>query len=224
MTLRLVSFLVLGMSAASAFAVDVPGGSFEEATPFAWHAGAGAMIGKTGNSTNTPVRNMIYTPGDIFVGYRRKRLRIGVDFQYEVYGQTDDPASFSNQNLEGTSLSAGLEAQYFFSLRWGMGLKYTAWNKLSLDTSAANGQSFSYINGTGWTLKLIRNFAIFSLYASITRDQFPQSDSGGVAALTSPLVSTCYGVGFIVGNMVPMHTTSGPIPRLYPGEKYTDPF
>jgi len=55
----------------------------------------GAMIlfgsGSMGNSTDVLSRSMTYTPVALFAGYNIKKFRVGINYEYNMAGQTADP-------------------------------------------------------------------------------------------------------------------------------------
>ena len=63
----------------------------------------GAMMlfgtGKMGNDTDVLSRSMVYTPVILFAGFNLKSFRIGINYEYDLLCQSDDPAQFSNQNI-----------------------------------------------------------------------------------------------------------------------------
>lgn len=197
-------------------AVEIPSPLFTEATPFAWNLNAGFLTGTLGNTTDTASRSTTLAPIELFLGYRKKKLRIGGLMAAAYRGQTTEPDSAGGQNLGGTNLFAALEAQYYFNVRWGVSLHYKLFNELELENQTASGYRFKYKDGSGLGAKVMRTFRHFSVFVAVTEDSYKTSSIGPTnATLTSPLRGTSFGLGIMIGNMIPTHRTSGPGPKEY---------
>ncbi|MGZ3689856.1 MAG: hypothetical protein ACXVAX_00045 [Pseudobdellovibrio sp.] len=107
----------------------------------------GAMVlfgpGKMGNDSDVLSRNMIYTPVDIFAGFNIKKLRLGINYEYLIVGQSDDPASYSNQNIGGKGSSAGLRFDYYNGST-SFGIIYHLSDKYTLDKPTLSGATSEY--------------------------------------------------------------------------------
>src|SRR3989338_7588915 len=56
---------------------------------------------------------MIHTPVALFAGFNMKKFRLGINYEYNLAGQTADPASVSNQNLSGKGAAMGVRAEFY---------------------------------------------------------------------------------------------------------------
>lgn len=116
----------------------------------------GAMVlfanGKTGNTTDVLERSMIHTPIAIFAGFNLKKIRLGINYEYDLIGQSDDPASFANQNLGGKNTSAGLRVDYYNG-KTAFGVVYRLSDKYTLDKATASGATSEYDGKSGLSLQ-----------------------------------------------------------------------
>lgn len=107
----------------------------------------GAMVffgqGKTGNDTDVLSRSMIHTPIAIFAGFNIKKIRLGLNYEYDLIGQSDDPASFANQNIGGKASSAALRVDYYNG-RTSFGVNYRVMDKYTLDKPTLSGTTSEY--------------------------------------------------------------------------------
>jgi hypothetical protein len=114
-------------------------------------ASVGAMLlfgtGKIGNSTDVKDRSMIHTPFILFAGYNIKKFRIGLNYEYALVGQSEDPANVNNQNLGGKMTSAGLRLEYYNGVQ-AFGLIYRLSDKMTLDKPTLAGTVADY-TGSG---------------------------------------------------------------------------
>ena len=141
-------FLLLVISfgfSASVFAAGGGGGSnFGKPT-------VGAMMlfgsGQMGNDVDVPNRGMLYTPIAVFAGINYKKLRVAINYEYNVVGQTEDPAGVLNQNIGGKGSAVGLRLEYYDG-KQAFGLIYRASEKYTLDKATISGQTSEY-DGTG---------------------------------------------------------------------------
>ncbi len=217
-------FLILGTSS-SVFAIEFKSPLFKDTTSFGWSLSLGYLVGDLGNTTDTTSRSMSFAPLDLFMGYRKRHLRIGANIGGAYVGQLADLSTTNGQNLSGNQLSAGLEIQYFFNVRWGFSYQYKLFNELTLETQTASGYTFKYMDGGGQVLRLIRNFNYGSVYATFSEDTFKTGSVGGSAAdLSSKLKGLSFGVGIMFGNMIPIRESSGPAPKRYDGIPASDLF
>ncbi|MEK6627278.1 MAG: hypothetical protein AABY53_01525 [Bdellovibrionota bacterium] len=122
-------------------------------------ASAGAMLlfgtGSMGNSTDALSRAMAYTPVILFAGYNIKKFRIGLNYEYNLVGQTADPADFSNQNLGGSGSAMGLRLE-FYDGKQAAGLVYRASEKYKLTKPTALGTSADYDGTAGFGFQYYR--------------------------------------------------------------------
>lgn len=120
----------------------------------------GAMMlfgsGKMGNDTDVLQRSMLHTPIAIFAGFNIKNYRIGLNYEYNLVGQSDDPASFSNQNIGGKASSAGLRLDYYNG-KTSFGLIYHVSDKFTLDKPTLAGAVSEYEGKSGFSLQFYRH-------------------------------------------------------------------
>jgi outer membrane phospholipase A len=124
------------------------GGSSSSSSRSGSRFSAGLMIamgqGKMGNGVDVLDRTMIYTPVTLFAGLNiYKKLRLGVNYEYNIVGQSDDPASFSNQNISGKGSGTGVRLDYWDG-KQAFGITYRLADSLSLDKPTAAGESVTY--------------------------------------------------------------------------------
>lgn len=119
----------------------------------------GAMVlfgsGKMGNDTDVKSRGMIYTPVALFGGFNIRSLRIGINYEYNLVGQSDDPASFSNQNMGGKGSSMGLRLDYYNG-KSSLGLIYHLSDKYTLDKPTLAGGVSEYEGKSGFGIQYYR--------------------------------------------------------------------
>jgi hypothetical protein len=119
----------------------------------------GAMMlmgsGQMGNDTDVLKRNMLYTPLAVFAGVNYKKFRFAINYEYNVVGQTDDPASFSNQNIGGKGSAAGLRLE-FYDGKQAFGLIYRASEKYTLDKATLAGTVSEYDGKGGFGIQYYR--------------------------------------------------------------------
>lgn len=132
----------------------------------------GAMVllgqGKTGNDTDVLSRSMIHTPIVLFGGFNIKKLRIGLNYEYDMIGQSDDPASFSNQNIGGKTSSAALRLDYYNGTT-SFGVSYRLMDKYTLDKPTLSGATSEYEGKGSYGLQVYtqikRKFGIVADYS-----------------------------------------------------------
>ncbi len=119
----------------------------------------GAMVmfgqGKTGNDTDVLERSMIHTPIAVFAGFNIRKFRLGINYEYDLIGQSDDPASFSNQNIGGKSSSAGLRFDYYNGTS-SFGAVYRLNDKYTLDKPTVSGATSEYEGKSGFSIQYYR--------------------------------------------------------------------
>ena len=108
--------------------------------------------GKMGNDTDVLSRNMIYTPIAVFAGFNIKKFRLGINYEYEMVGQSDDPANFSNQNIGGKGSAPGLRFDYYNGTT-SFGLIYRMSEKYTLDKPTLSGATSEYEGKSGFSLQ-----------------------------------------------------------------------
>lgn len=121
----------------------------------------GAMVllgtGKMGNTTDVMSRSMMYTPVALFVGYNLAKFRMGLNYEYNLAGQTDDPATFSNQNMGGKGSIVGLRLDYYNG-KQSIGLIYHVSEKYNLDKPTIAGTVAGYDGKSGFGFQYYRQF------------------------------------------------------------------
>jgi hypothetical protein len=122
----------------------------------------GAMMlfgsGQMGNDETTnaiPKRDMLYTPVAVFAGFNIKKLRIGLNYEYNIVGQTSDPSSVLNQNVGGKGSAAGLRLEYYNG-KTAFGLIYRLSEKYTLDKPTIGGQTSEYEGTSGYGIQFYR--------------------------------------------------------------------
>ena len=119
----------------------------------------GAMVlfgqGKMGNDSDAPSRSMIYTPIVLFGGFNIKQFRIGLNYEYNLAGQSDDPSGLANQNLGGKGSSVGLRLEYYNG-KSAFGLIYHVSDKYTLDKATISGATSEYEGKSGIGIQYYR--------------------------------------------------------------------
>jgi hypothetical protein len=119
----------------------------------------GAMVlfgtGKMGNSTDVLERSMIYTPVAIFAGFNFSKFRLGLNYEYNLVGQSDDPASYNNQNIGGKGSSVGVRFDYYDG-KQSFGVVYRALDKYTLDKPTVASTVSDYDGKTGFSVQYYR--------------------------------------------------------------------
>jgi hypothetical protein len=119
----------------------------------------GAMMlfgsGQMGNDTDVKSRNMLSTPVAVFAGFNIKKFRLGINYEYNIVGQSDDPASFSNQNIGGKGSAAGLRLE-FYNGTTALGLIYRLSEKYTLDKATLSGAVSEYEGTSGYGIQFYR--------------------------------------------------------------------
>lgn len=119
----------------------------------------GAMVlfgtGKMGNTSDVLSRSMIYTPVAFFAGFNIKKYRIGVNYEYNLAGQSEDPANLGNQNVGGKASIVGLRFDYYDGTQ-SAGLIYHMSSKYILDKPTLAGTVADYDGKMGFSLQYYR--------------------------------------------------------------------
>ena len=120
---------------------------------------AGAMLlfgtGKMGNSTDVLDRSMVYTPIALFAGYNIKKFRLGINYEYNLAGQSEDPANLGNQNVGGKGTAMGLRFD-FYDGKQSAGLVYHLSEKYTLDKPTILGTTADYDGKSGFSFQYYR--------------------------------------------------------------------
>jgi hypothetical protein len=116
----------------------------------------GAMVlfgqGKMGNATDVLKRSMIHTPVAVFAGFNIKKFRLGLNYEYNLVGQSDDPANFSNQNIGGKANAPGVRFDYYNG-KTAAGFVYRMSEKYTLDKPTINGLVSEYESKNGFSFQ-----------------------------------------------------------------------
>jgi hypothetical protein len=116
----------------------------------------GAMVlfgqGKMGNETDVLKRSMIHTPVAVFAGFNIRKFRLGLNYEYNLVGQSDDPANYSNQNIGGKSTAPGLRLEYYNG-KTAFGMVYRLSEKYTLDKPTINGLVSEYDSKNGFSFQ-----------------------------------------------------------------------
>lgn len=120
---------------------------------------AGAMLlfgtGKMGNSTDVLDRSMVYTPIALFAGYNIKKFRLGINYEYNLAGQSEDPANLGNQNVGGKGTAMGLRFD-FYDGKQSAGMVYHLSEKYTLDKPTILGTTADYDGKSGFSFQYYR--------------------------------------------------------------------
>lgn len=140
---------------------------------------AGAMVllgqGQMGNGSDVPDRAMMHTPVALFGGVNFKKFRVGINYEYNLVGQTADPTSVSNQNLSGTGNSPGLRLE-FYDGKQSAGIIYRLSNTYNLDKPTVAGSASSYKATGGFSVQYYRQFKKrFGFVLDYTTEAFTES-------------------------------------------------
>lgn len=133
---------------------------FINITSFAATVTAGAMLlfgtGQMGNSSDVAQRSMVYTPVELFAGYNiRPKFRMGLNYEYNLAGQSADPASVGNQNIGGKGSVIGLRFDYYNGIQ-SAGLIYHVSSKYILDKPTIGGTVADYDGKSGFSFQYYR--------------------------------------------------------------------
>ena len=119
----------------------------------------GAMVlfgqGKMGNETDVLKRSMIHTPVAVFAGFNIRKFRLGLNYEYNLVGQSDDPANYSNQNIGGKSNAPGIRLDYWNGTT-AVGMVYRMNEKFTLDKPTINGLVSEYESKNGFSFQYYR--------------------------------------------------------------------
>ena len=153
----IVFFLIVFLSI-TGFAQRSGGGKFS----------IGAMTlfgtGKMGNglvgTNNAADRDMLYTPIGLFAGFNLKKIRIGLNYEYMMVGQTTDPGVSGDNILDGTNISGtgtspGVRLEYYDGKN-SFGVVYRLSNEYKLDKVSFAGNPTVYKGSGGISVQFMR--------------------------------------------------------------------
>lgn len=140
---------------------------------------AGAMVlfgqGTMGNGTDVPDRAMIHTPIGLFAGVNMKKFRLGLNYEYNMAGQSADPATLSNQNLSGKGSAMGVRLEYYDG-KQAAGLIYRLSDTYSLEKPTIAGTSSTYKASGGISIQYYRQIKKrFGFVIDYTTETFKES-------------------------------------------------
>lgn len=121
---------------------------------------AGAMVlygtGSMGNSTDVLSRSMVFMPIDLFAGFNIKKFRLGFNYEYNLVGQSAEPADFSNQNIGGSGSATGLRLEYYDG-KQAAGVVCRLGEKYTLTKPTAAGGTVRYDGKLGFGFQYYRS-------------------------------------------------------------------
>ncbi len=152
--------------------------SFAQSGPPKFSAGAMVLFGQgqMGNGSDVPDRAMIHTPIALFGGFNMKRFRLGLNYEYNMIGQSADPATISgNQNLTGKSTALGVRLEYYDG-KQAAGIVYRLSDAYALDKPTSAGTSSMYKGSGGISVQYYRQIrSRFGFVVDYTTEVFKES-------------------------------------------------
>lgn len=100
-----------------------------------------------------PDRTMEFLPIAGFVGYTRKKLRLGLNYEYIIVNQTTSPSEVNFTNLTGKETNIGIRVEYFTG-KYSGGIIIKPSNDYKLTKTTGDGASSSYKSNFGYGLQL----------------------------------------------------------------------
>lgn len=112
--------------------------------------------GKMGNGlTDAQDRDMLHTPAGLFLGFNMKRFRLGLNYEYNLVGQTADVDSVGNTNLSGTSTAPGVRLEYYDGKN-SFGAVYRVSDEYKLQKQTFAGTESTYKGSGGFSVQFMR--------------------------------------------------------------------
>ncbi len=144
----------------------------------------GAMVeagqGKMGNGVDVPDRNMIYTPVSFFMGYNIRKLRLGLNYEYNIAGQSVDPAEVGGQNISGKGTAPGVRIDYYDG-KQSFGVIYRVSDTFTLDKATVQGTTAVYKSKGGFQVQYFRQVKKrFGFVIDYTTETFDDSLTNNV--------------------------------------------
>ena len=161
----------------------------------------GAMVtfgqGQMGNGSDVPDRAMVSTPISLFGGMNFKKFRLGLNYEYNMSGQSADPATIpGKQNLSGKGTTIGLRLEYYDG-KQSAGLVYRVSDAYALNQPTASGASSTYKGAGGITLQYTRQVSKrIGLVLEYTTETFSES----VPAPSPAIKWSRMGAGIVFSN------------------------
>ncbi len=132
-------------------------------------------LGEMGNTTSVLPRKMNYVPISTFVARNYKKIRYGIEAEYQYVTQIDDPSNFMNFNLSGSALSVGIKLDYYDGKN-SFGLVYRPYHVYTLSQKTYLGSESQYKSDQGISIQYSRALnKRFGFIMSYTTDTFKQS-------------------------------------------------
>ncbi|MBC7420512.1 MAG: hypothetical protein H7328_07255 [Bdellovibrio sp.] len=150
--------------------------------------------GKMGNGVDVPDRAMIYTGASVFFGYNIfRKLRLGVNYDYYMAGQSVDPAEVNGQNISGKGSSPGIRIDYYDG-KQSFGAIYRLSDTFTLDKATLQGSTAVYKSKSGFQIQYYRQIKKrFGFVIDYTTETFDDS-------LTNSVKWDRVGLGIVLTN------------------------
>lgn len=132
---------------------------------FSFGATLSSGYGSMGNEAEVKQRNILFTPLNAFAGFNVRKLRLGIQYEYYMANQLDDPELFNSQNLSGKGSSIGARLDYYNG-KHCLGIIYRFSDEFTLSKPTVSEETAIYKGYQGFELQyyqqLIKNlgFAI----------------------------------------------------------------
>lgn len=154
--------------------------------------------GKMGNGLagagNALDRDMLHTPAGLFLGYNMKRFRLGLNYEYNMVGQTTDPAEVGDTNLGGTSTSPGIRLEYYDGKN-SFGAVYRMSDEYKLQKQTFAGVESIYKGNGGFSVQFMRVLkGKVGLIIDYTSQEYKESLSTGNVKWSRA------GIGIVISN------------------------
>jgi hypothetical protein len=171
--------------------------AWSQAAPPRFSVGIYALAGqgKMGNGlADAPDRDMLHTPAGIFLGFNMKRFRLGINYEYNMVGQTTDTASVADTNLAGTSTAPGLRLEYYDGKN-SFGAVYRVSDEYKLEKQTPGGLSSVYKGSGGFSVQYMRQLkGRVGLVLDYTSQEYSDSLSTGNIKWSRA------GIGIVISN------------------------
>lgn len=173
--------------------------TFAQSGPGKFSAGAMVLFGQgnMGNGSDVPDRAMLHTPIILFGGFNIKKFRVGLNYEYNMAGQTADPASIpGQQNLSGKGTALGVRLEYYDG-KQSAGIIYRLSDTYALTKPTSSGASSTYSGGGGLSVQYYRQIKKnFGFVLDYTTETFSTS----VPAPSAAVKWTRMSVGIVFTN------------------------
>lgn len=168
-------------------------------------AGIYAFVGqgKMGNgllgSGNAPDRDMLHTPVGLFLGFNMKKFRLGLNYEFNMIGQTTDPGvsgdgKLDGTNLTGTSTAPGVRLEYYDGKN-SFGAVYRVSDQYKLQKQTFAGIDSTYKGSGGYSVQFMRVLkGKVGLIIDYTSQEYKESLSTGNVKWSRT------GIGIVISN------------------------